>query len=476
MSVPTGPKGAGEMAQGSDFLQLDASAVPRGERTEWLTGALRSAVASGVLPLGTRLPPTRVLAADLGVARGTVVEAYQRLTEEGLLTAARGAGTAVAARPLDAPAACSTGTWEPTVYAPETVDLASGIPDLAAFPRAAWLRAEREVLSTATARSLGYAPPQGTLELRTELSAWLARSRGVRAAPGQMVVTAGVTGALSILSQVLRARGLDTMAREDPGADGNRMILGHWLRSTVPVPVDGDGIDTDALAATDARAVLVTPAHQFPTGVVLSPLRRRALLAWARERDGLVIEDDYDAEYRYDRSPVGALHGLDPNLVAHTSSLSKTLAPALRAGWLVPPPHLLEDVVEARWAADLGSPSLPQLALALLLRDGTIARHLRTMRARHRSRRDAAVAAVRAHLPGCTVLGVAAGLHLLVLLPGGVDDREAAARAERAGVAVQPLSRHRTAPGPPGLVIAYAGHGPARLREAVARLGAAVRL
>ncbi|MFL1381650.1 MULTISPECIES: PLP-dependent aminotransferase family protein [unclassified Nocardiopsis] len=462
---------------GSDFLQLDASAVPRGERTEWLTDALRSAIAAGVLPLGTRLPPTRAFAAELGVARGTVVEAYQRLTDEGLLTAARGAGTAVAARPVDTPATRPTGTWEPPDYGSGVVDLATGIPDLAAFPRAAWLRAEREVLSTATARSLGYAPPQGTPELRTELSAWLARSRGVRAAPEQIVVTAGVTGALSILVQVLSARGLHAIAREDPGADGNRAILDRWTRgATVPVPVDADGIDTGALAATDTRAVLVTPAHQFPTGVVLSPARRRALLAWARDRNGLVIEDDYDAEYRYDRSPVGALHGLDPNLVAHTSSLSKTLAPALRAGWLVPPPHLLEEVVEARWAADLGSPSLPQLALALLLRDGTIARHLRTMRARHRTRRDAAAAAVRAHLPGCTVLGVAAGLHLLVLLPAGIDDRDAAARAERAGVAVQPLSRHRTAPGPPGLVIAYAGHGPARLHEAIARLGAAVRL
>ncbi|SHK91308.1 GntR family transcriptional regulator / MocR family aminotransferase [Nocardiopsis flavescens] len=464
------------MARGSDFLQLDASAVPRGGRTEWLAAALRAAVAAGVLPVGSRLPPTRALSAELGVARGTVVEAYQRLTEEGLLTAARGAGTAVAARPVRAPAAAPSGTWEPPVFAADVVDLATGVPDLAAFPRAAWLRAEREVLSTATARSLGYAPPQGTPELRAELSAWLARSRGVRAAPGQIVVTAGVTGALSILAQVLRARGMGDIACEDPGADGNRAILDHWTGgSTVPVPVDGDGVDPAALAATDARAVLVTPAHQFPTGVVLSAPRRRALLAWARAREGLVIEDDYDAEYRYDRSPVGALHGLDPHLVAHTSSLSKTLAPALRAGWLVPPPHLLEDVVRARWAADLGSPSLPQLALALLLRDGTLARHLRTMRARHRVRRDAAVAAVREHLPGRPILGVAAGLHLLVLLPEGVDDREAVARAEHAGVAVQPLSRHRTAPGPPGLVIAYAGHGPARLRGAIARLGAAVR-
>ncbi|MDE3723646.1 PLP-dependent aminotransferase family protein [Nocardiopsis sp. N85] len=465
------------MVRGSDFLQLDPSDIPRGGRTEWLVDALRSAIAGDVLPVGTRLPPTRAFAAELGLARGTVVEAYQRLTEQGLLSAARGAGTVVAARPVRSPApAPASGVWEPTVFDGDVIDLATGIPDLAAFPRAAWLRAEREVLSGADTRSLGYAPPQGTPELRAELSAWLARSRGVRAAPERIVITAGVTGALSILARVLRNRGRTTIAREDPGADGNRAILDHWTRSTVPVRVDADGIDTAALAATGARVVLVTPAHQFPTGVVLSPERRRALVDWARERDGLVIEDDYDAEYRYDRSPVSALHGLDPSRVAYTSSLSKTLAPALRSGWLVPPAHLLEEVVEARWAVDLGSPSLPQLALAALLRDGTIARHLRTMRSRHRVRRDAAVAAVREHLPGCPVLGVAAGLHLLVLLPPDLDDREAAARAERVGVAVQPLSRHRTVPGPPGLVIAYAGQGPARLREAIARMGAAIRL
>lgn len=487
------------MAQGSDFLQLDAHGVARGERTQWLASVLREAVETGVLPPGTRLPATRTLAADLGFARGTVVEAYQRLTEEGLLTTNRGAGTAVAPRPDASPSGeglrTPTGPEPPPPLGPshgagpafdlgfdmvrrprgaEPIDISTGLPDLAAFPRSAWLRAERGVLATATARQLGYAPPQGTLELRTELSAWLARSRGVRARPEQIVVTAGVTGALSLLAQVLRERGVEEIALEDPGANGNRRILDYWMDRVVPVPVDGDGIVVSALEATSANAVAVTPAHQFPTGVVLSPVRRRELVAWAREREGLVIEDDYDAEYRYDRSPVRAVHPLAPQAVAYASSLSKTLAPALRLGWLVPPPHLLAPVVERRWATDLGSPVLPQLTLAALLRDGTLARHLRSMRTRHRARQNAAVSAVREHMPGCAIHGVAAGVHLLVLLPEGADDEEVAARALDRGVAVQPLSRNRVAPGAPGLVVSYAGHDPERLRGAIERLGGVV--
>jgi GntR family transcriptional regulator/MocR family aminotransferase len=514
------------MSQGSDFLQLDAAGVPRGGRTAWLAWALREAIGTGVLGPGARMPATRALAEDLGFARGTVVEAYQRLTEEGLLAANRGAGTTVAASPVlrepaprvaartrsgagALPGAGGTGgpaaapfpepgrrpgegpgrTPGPGTTAPgpgpggvapgrsvpaEVTDLSTGLPDLAAFPRGAWLRAEREVLATATARQLGYAPPQGTPELRAELSAWLARSRGVDAPPERIVVSAGVTGALSLLAQVLRDRGVEEVALEDPGADGNRRILGYWMDRVTPVPVDGEGIDVAGLARTSATAVAVTPAHQFPTGVVLSPGRRRDLVAWAGERDGIVIEDDYDAEYRYDRSPVRAMHSLAPNAVAYTSSLSKTLAPALRLGWLVPPPRLLDAVVERRWATDLGSPVLPQLVLAALLRDGTLARHLRSMRTRHRARQRAAVAAVREYMPGCPVLGVAAGVHLLVMLPDGADDEEVAARALGEGVAVQPLSRNRSAPGAPGLVVSYAGHEPERLRDAVARLGRVV--
>ncbi|MCG2797980.1 MAG: PLP-dependent aminotransferase family protein [Cellulomonas sp.] len=475
---------------GSDFLQLDLADVPVGTRADALTATIRRAVADGSLPVGTRLPATRVLAAELGCARGTVTEVYRRLTEEGLLTAQRGAGTHIATRPPH-PVTSRTGAPVGTVRvrsatgatrsedsrpeAPDRdpVDLASGVPDLAAFPRAAWLRAERAVLTAATARDLGYAPPAGALALRTELSGWLARSRSVAAGPDQIVVTGGVTGALSLLSQVLLAEGHTTLGVENPGANGNRRILEHWMPGLSPVPVDDEGLVVGALDE-DVRAVVVTPAHQYPTGVVLSPARRRALVDWVRHGDRVVIEDDYDAEYRYDRRPVRALHPLAPEHVAYTSSLSKTLAPALRLGWLIPPPRWLDRVVELRWATDLGSPALPQLTLAHLLRSGTVERHLRLMRTRHRNRRDAAVQALHRSLPALAVGGIAAGLHLVVLLPPGTDDERVTADARDLGVLVQPLSSHYLVDPRPGLVLSYAAHHPATLHEAIGRLARAV--
>lgn len=459
---------------GSDFLQLDPERVARGARTDWLTSRIREAVLGHALTSGSRLPPTRVLAAELRFSRGTVVEAYRRLTEEGLIEGNARAGTIVVAPgrhrpPASGHAEATTGsaTDDAPRSNPDVIDLAAGLPDLAAFPRTAWLRAENEALSTATARQLGYGRPEGAEELRRELSAWLSRSRGVAAPPDRIIVTAGVTGAVSLLAQILRAEGHTTVAVEDPSAEGSRRILHYWMPDVSPIPVDDDGIDTRSLAASGARAVLVTPAHQYPTGVVLSPERRRDLIAWTREGEHLIIEDDYDAEYRYDRRPVRAVQPLAPDAVAYTASLSKTLAPALRLGWLVPPERLHRELVKLRWATDLGSPALPQLTLALLLANGTLERHLRVMRTRHRVRRDAAVAAIRESLPAVHIGGVAAGLHLVVRLPEQLDDELVAADARAEGVVVQPLSRHYAGPGAPGLIINYAGHHPARLQAAI---------
>ena len=453
-----------------DFLQLGAHAVPRRGRVVWLADRLRAAIASGELVPGVRLPASRVLAEELSLSRGTVVEAYRRLGEEGLLVANRGGGTVVGtAVPAPAP------TREPGLGASsEVLDVSVGMPDLSAFPRAAWLSAERRVLATASWRELGYADPRGVPALRVALAGWLARSRGVVADPDQIVVTAGVTGALSLLAQVLTARGITACAVEDPGADGNRRILDYWLDRLHPVRVDEHGLVVADLFRTGARAVLVTPAHQFPTGVVLSPARRRELVAWAHDTDGLVIEDDYDAEYRYDRTPVRALQAMAPERVVHVSSLSKVLAPALRIGWTVAPAAWCDDLARRRWATDLGSPALPQLALADLVESGALERQLRSLRLRHRDRRDAAVAAVRRHLPGCEIDGVAAGLHLVVRLPEHVDDTDLAARARAEGIAVQPLSRHRATPGPPGLVLGYGPHPPSTMEQAIAVIASLV--
>jgi GntR family transcriptional regulator / MocR family aminotransferase len=451
----------GQDGRGADFLQLDPAFAPAHGLADWLTAAVRDAVTDGRLPTGMRLPATRTLAAQLGVSRGVVVEAYQRLGDEGLVTGRRGGGTTVltaAPRPTRAPSEATP--------ARVPIDLRPGLPDLSAFPRQAWLRAERTALARTPDAALGYGDPRGTPELRAALSTWLARSRGVRADPTAIVVVAGVAQGLALLAQVLGQRGVPTVGYEDPGSRGTRDQLERWGLRLAPVPVDDLGLDVDALAATGVDAVFVTPAHQYPTGVVLAAPRRRALLDWARS-GGLVIEDDYDAEHRYDRAPTAALAALAPERVVHLGSVSKTLAPALRLGWVVAPPEVRAELVVRKQWSDITSPALGQLALAELITSGGFERHLRAVRVRQRRRRDALLDALHDHLPGARVHGVAAGLHLLVGLPDGVDDAAVAERALAAGVAVQPLSYHRLRPGPPGLVIGYAATAPDRLREGV---------
>ena len=359
------------------------------------------------------------------------------------------------------------------------LDLSPGVPDLSAFPRAAWLRAERTVLASASAADLGYGDPRGSERLRTELTGWLARSRGIRAQPDAILIVAGVAQAMALLAQQLRAAGISRIAVEDPGSRGARDELAHWGLQPVPVPVDEHGLDVAALARSGAPAVLLTPAHQFPTGVVLAAPRRRALLDWAAA-GGLVIEDDYDAEYRYDRAPVPALQASGPDRIAYTGSTSKSLAPGMRLGWLIPPPRMYTDLVVAKHASDLGSPALPQLVLAQLIASGELDRHVRQVRGRQRGRRDALLAALREQLPGIRVQGVPAGLHLLITFPGldgHPDDTELASRLHQDGVLVHPLSWHRVDQdsGPPGLVLGYAAHSPDQLREAARRITHAVR-
>jgi GntR family transcriptional regulator/MocR family aminotransferase len=502
----------------SDFLQLHRASAPAKGLTTWLADALRGAIVEGRLTVGSRLPATRTLAADLSISRGVVVDAYQRLVDEGLAEARTGAGTVVtslgpprrslpigaataplpeaaAARlPVDGAAQLSARAagqlpalggaplpWTPAgpafslrlpLAAPPgiDIDLSPGVPDLAAFPRAAWLRAERAVLAEATTADLGYGDPAGSPRLRHELAAWLGRTRRVQAAAGDVIVVNGVAQALALLAQVLRR----AVAVEDPGSRGARDQLAHWGLRAVPVPVDEQGMQIDELRRTGLDLALLTPAHQFPTGVVLSPRRRAAFLDWAVDGN-LIIEDDYDAEHRYDRAPVAALQASAPDLVAYAGSTSKSLAPGMRLGWLVAPSRLRTQLIAAKHASDLGNPGLPQLVLAHLLASGGYERHLRAVRTRQRIRRDALLAGLREHLPGARVEGVAAGLHLLIMLPGQrVDDVELAGRIGAAGVLVQPLSWHRQRPGPPGLVLGYAAQTPDRLREAARRLGQAV--
>jgi GntR family transcriptional regulator/MocR family aminotransferase len=472
--------------QGADFLQLSPEDAPARGLTGWLADAIRVAIMDGRLRAGAPLPATRLLAGDLGVSRGLVVEVYQRLADEGLVSGRPGTGTRVLGVSRPGPGVAGAPPPGPGVSeAPPPgpmlvpagwreraeIDLSPGVPDLSGFPRAAWLRAERLVLERASVADLGYGDPRGTAALRTELAGWLARTRGLRTGPGDIIVVTGVAQALALLARVLRRHGHREIAVEDPGSRGARDDLAYWGLRPVPVPVDEHGLDVSELARGDARAVLLTPAHQFPTGVVLAPRRRRDLLDWAAGAGAVIVEDDYDAEYRYDRAPVPALHASAPGLVAYAGSTSKTLAPGMRLGWLIPPPGLHAGLVEAKYASDLGSPALPQLVLARLIASGELEQHIRLVRKRQRSRRDALLLALREHLPGARVQGIAAGLHLLVTFPGlAGSDAGLAEEILATGVLVHPLSWHRQRPGVPGIVLGYAAHTPGRLHEAARRI------
>ncbi|MFF9526340.1 PLP-dependent aminotransferase family protein [Streptomyces achromogenes] len=366
------------------------------------------------------------------------------------------------------------GVFDALRAAPAVVDFTPGRPDLTVFPRAAWLRAERAVLAESAAHHLGYGDPRGAPRLRRAVADWLARMRGVRVDPECVLIVAGTAQALTLLHPVLRADGVDAVAVEDPGSLGARQHLAHGGLATPPVPVDEDGVRVDALRATGARAVLLTPAHQFPTGVVTTGERRRELLEWARA-GGLILEDDYDAEHRYDRPPVPALRALLADRVCYMGSASKLLAPALRIGWLVAPARYRSALVDAKRFNDLGNAVLPQLVLARLMESGELERHLRLVRGRHRRRRDAMIAALAGQLPGAVVHGAAAGLHLTVTYPDDVPDTEFAAAALAYGVKCHPLSWHRQSPGPPGLVLGYAAGSPGVIADGVARLGSALR-
>ncbi len=463
---------------GADFLQLNPGTAPSRGMTTWLTDELRAAIMDGRLGTGATLPASRILAGELDVSRGVVVEAYQRLKDEGMVSGRHGAGTVVTGV-VDtgiAPGPTPSGelTFLPRRWRTDAeFDLSPGVPDLSGFPRAAWLRAERTVLDQADVADLGYGDPHGSERLRGELAGWLARTRGLRARPDDIIVVNGVAQAMALLAHWLHTHGRSEIAVEDPGSRGAVEELRYWGLRTVPVAVDDAGLRVDQLRGVrSVRAVMVTPAHQFPTGVVLAPHRRRELLAWAESADGLVIEDDYDAEYRYDRTPVPAMHASDPGRVVYAGSTSKTLAPGLRLGWLIPPGWLKDDLLVAKHASDLGSPALPQLVLAQLIASGDLEQHIRLMRKRQRGRRDALLAALRAYLPQARVQGVAAGLHLLITFPGlDISDAELAGRILQAGVLVHPLSAHGPRSEAPGLVLGYAAHTTDQLREAVRRVG-----
>jgi GntR family transcriptional regulator / MocR family aminotransferase len=351
-------------------------------------------------------------------------------------------------------------------------DLRAGSPDTAAFPRPAWLAATRRALATAPAEALGYTDPQGLPELRQALAGYLARARGVQLTPDRIVICSGFTQGLGLICQALRRRGAKTLAMEVYGQPRHRDIAAVAGLSTTTIPVDGDGAVIDELA--DVDAVLLTPAHQFPLGVALASQRRGRVVAWADATTGLIIEDDYDGEFRYDRQPVGAVQALAPERVAYVGTASKALAPGLRLGWLALPAALIDDVVTVKTLTDRNTSSLNQLTFAEFIISGHYDRQVRRSRLAYQRRRDRLVDALRQHTPWVQITGIAAGLHLLLELSDGHTEHDMVARAARHGVAIEGLGSYQRAPGthPPALVVGYGTPHEHAFAGAVARLTA----
>lgn len=420
-----------------------------------LEDALRQAVRSERLAAGTVLPSSRALAEQLGVSRGIVVEAYEQLVAEGYLTARPGGATRVAHATAAVASAATPSATNRTAF---DVEFRPGRPDLALFPREAWQRSIRRVLGEAPSARFGYLDGRGVPELRAALAAYLNRVRGTAAIADDMVISTGFVQGLRLVAEALRATGHRRIGLEDPGHAESQSAVRAAGLEVVGIPVDEAGMRVDVLAASSADAALVTAAHQYPTGGVLPPERRAALIEWAEHRGGVVIEDDYDAEFRYDREPIGALQGLAPERVVYAGSASKVLAPGLRLGWLIAPARLVGPIAAAKLAADAGSPALEQLAFADFLERGELDRHLRRMRTIYRRRRDAVLAALAHHLPGLEPVGASAGLHVLAWLPAqpGWDERAIIAAANEAGIAIDGLSaRLIEQDGRQGLVFGY---------------------
>ncbi|WP_203581497.1 MocR-like pyridoxine biosynthesis transcription factor PdxR [Microbacterium hibisci] len=484
--------------------------------------AVRDAVATGRLPAGAALLPSRQLATSLGVSRWVVTEVYGRLTAEGILEARTGSATRVAASvrptaltssaqhtafavsaaatPVASAAATSVPVAAPSAYAvsaafsspaplrppPETVvplrrpryDLSPGVPDLRHAPRALWLRAMTETLAE-TPDAEFFRLDGDVPAARVAVAAYLSRSRFARADPDAVVITHGAADGMRRVARALRTLGHTALLVEDPSWQRMRHVAAAEGLAAVPVRVDEQGVDVSALVEasvrTGARAALVTPAHQFPLGVPLSAERREGLIAWARGCEGVVVEDDYDAEFRYDRRPIGALQGLAPDRVVLAGSLSKTASPALGIGWLVVPSWLRATVRDAGTAAPS---TLDQLVLARFLGSGGLDRHLRGARTRYRRRREALLAALARALPECRVSGIAAGLHVVLDLPSGVRAADVVRIAEAHDLGLTDIRRYRVSPDSPGaerLVLGYGDLADPLVDEAVHLLAACVR-
>jgi GntR family transcriptional regulator / MocR family aminotransferase len=437
---------------------------------EQLIGGIREAIRAGRLPPGAALPSTRGMAAELGVSRGVVSEAYSQLAAEGYLTTRQGA-------PVRVRAAVRAAAQRPparSLLASFPYHFHPGLPDLAGFPRERWLRSLRAALRESSLDALGYGDPRGLPELREALTDYLGRVRGAAADTEQVAICTGFMQGFSLACEVLRGLGVESIALEDPGWHTHRLIAAQAGLEVLPIPVDAEGLRVEELIESDAAVVVVTPAHQFPTGAVLSPARRAALVEWAEREERLIIEDDYDAEYRYDRVAVGALQGLAPEQVLYIGSASKRLTPGMRLGWMLVPSWLAWQLATAKAVHDGGSEVVGQLALRDFIVRGELDRHVRRMRARYQRRREALQGALALHLPEARLGGAAAGLFVLVELPDAIEEPALLKAAEARGVGIEGLSLHRfTSGGPPGILLGFGNLSEPAIEQGVRLLGEA---
>ena len=458
------------------LIALDrADGTPLGHQ---LQDQLRAAVRGGRLRAGERLPSSRRLSEELRVSRGMVVACYEQLIAEGYLVGSAGSGTRVAPGEREPARSRPERTVSPTTDQRVEIDFEYGVPDLRSAPLHDWLWALHEAGRTAPTTVMGDERDAGALRLRKVVAAYHRRVRAGTADAEHAVIVSGFRQGLVLALAALARSGVERVALEDPGPREHDELVRRAGMHPVAVPVGGDGLDVDALRRSGARAVVVTPAHQCPTGVVLAPERRHALVAWAAEVDGTILEDDYDAEFRYDRQPVGSLQGLAPDRVVALGSLSKTLAPGIRLGWLLVPPPLVGPVVREKLLTSRGAPALDQLALATLMESGRYDRHVRRMKDIYRRRRDILTSAVTEHTPGLRLVGLAAGCHALLELPAGVAEDDVVHSALRRGVRVYGLSRYRVdaprageADVPAALVLGFGNVNEERILRGVAVLG-----
>jgi GntR family transcriptional regulator/MocR family aminotransferase len=436
-----------------------------------LEDQFRQAIRSGRLGDGERVPSSRALAQALGLSRGLVQECYAQLQAEGYLVTRAGSATRVA-RAATRPEPARRPP--PSPPARLAADFASGVPDLASAPRESWAWAIREACRTAPNSEFDYGDPRGNPRLREVLAAYLRRVRAADTSAGQLIICSGMAQGLGLVLHALAGQGLSRVGFEDPGGIAGITAAAAWAGvEAVPVRVDDRGVDVAALDSSGAEAVVLTPAHQWPTGVVLAPERRLALLDWAARRRATIIEDDYDAEFRYDRDPVGTMQGLAPDRVIALGTVSKSLAPALRLGWILSPPGLAAPLARAKQITDRGSPGLDQLALAILIETGRYDRHLRRMRTEYATRRDILVQTLAQHASAVRLTGLAAGFHAVAHLPAGTAEHAMIRAARSRSVGLYGMSTYRAdhRPDPPQLVLGFGNTSQQAIRTGIAVLG-----